>query len=81
MAALLAQFLHLLVGLDPDLVAAAAALHAVHEGHGLHVEGGHGLHDVPGLGVLSALELLDLGAVAVGAALGRRDLGLVDRFR
>ena len=81
MAALLAQFLHLLVGLDPDLVAAPAAFHAVHEGHGLHVEGGHGLHDVPGLGVLAALELLDLGAVAVSAALGRRDLGLVHRFR
>ena len=75
------QLLHLLVGLDPDLVAAAAALHAVHHGHGLHVEGGHGLHGGPGLGVLAVLELLDLGAVAVGAALGRRDLGLIDRLR
>ena len=80
LAPLLSQFLDLDVRLDADLVAAAAALHAVHQGHGLHVEGGHGLHGGPGLGVLAVLELLDLGSVAVGAALGRRDLGQGDRL-
>jgi len=44
------------------------------------VEGGHGFQGGPGLGVLSVLELLDLGSMAVGAALGRRDLGQGDRL-
>ncbi len=53
--------------LGPELVAAAAALHALHHGHRLGVGAGHGLHRRPGQVVLALLELGDLLLVALGA--------------
>jgi len=80
LAALFAQLFDFIVCFSADLVAAPAPFHAVHQRHGLHVEGGHGLQGGPGLGVFAVLELLDLWAMAVGAAFWRRDLGQGDRL-
>ena len=47
------QALHLLGGLEADLVTTAAALHPLGHRHRLGVNGGHGLHGRPGERVLA----------------------------
>ena len=55
--ALFLQLGDLAFALDAELVAAAAALHPFHKGHGLPMGRWHRLHRRPGQGVFSALEL------------------------
>ena len=68
------QLLDLFLALEPDSMAAAAALHAFGHGHGEPMRRGHGVHADPGKGVLAPLELFRLNRMAGGADIGGRGL-------